>query len=326
MAEDNIEISIIIPNYNSSKFIVETIDSIKKQTFYNWECIIIDDGSLDDSVKIIKQNIQNDQRFKLYNRPENVIKGANACRNYGLEKSFGKYINWFDSDDVMSPNFLEVKMKNILGKDFVIATGSFANYNLDPNKNKKIELFQSDFIYKDYVLWKLKILTPSLLFRKNFLMINNYLFNEKIFKGQEMELFSRIFFACNKSQYSIINESTFLYRSHENSSTARNQGYNKKFKKSETYCLLENFKRVLQIKEDDLIQSFSRGLINMLKKSVDNDDADNVINIMDNLKLLIAEKNKIRFLLLHFITSFFLLTKIKWLRWDYPFKKLKISY
>ena len=77
-------VTIIIPVYNRVNLIEETLISIAKQSYNNFECIIIDDRSTDDSIKIINNYIKNDHRFKLYKNPDNKIKGANSCRNYDI--------------------------------------------------------------------------------------------------------------------------------------------------------------------------------------------------------------------------------------------------
>ncbi len=100
-------VSIIIPTYNRASILAETLDAVKTQTYANWECLIIDDGSSDDSVTIAKSYAQFDNRFQVHCRPFDRPKGANACRNYGFEIAVGSFINWFDSDDVMSPYHLE---------------------------------------------------------------------------------------------------------------------------------------------------------------------------------------------------------------------------
>ena len=100
-------VSIIIPTYNRAHLIGETLDSILAQTYTNWECIIIDDGSSDDTLEVIDNYIKKDNRFQYYRRPVERSKGPNVCRNFGYELSKGEYINWFDSDDVMLPTFLE---------------------------------------------------------------------------------------------------------------------------------------------------------------------------------------------------------------------------
>ena len=101
------KISIIIPTYNRAHLISETLISISNQTFANWECIIVDDKSNDNTIKIVESFLL-DSRFKFFVRSDAHRKGANSCRNIGLEKSTGNLILWFDSDDILIPKALEV--------------------------------------------------------------------------------------------------------------------------------------------------------------------------------------------------------------------------
>ena len=78
-------VSIIIPSYNRAKLLEETLDSILAQTWKNWECIVVDDGSTDSTEELLKMKYLNDKRFTWYRRPQDVPKGANACRNYGFQ-------------------------------------------------------------------------------------------------------------------------------------------------------------------------------------------------------------------------------------------------
>src|SRR5690606_30140770 len=75
----------------------------------NWECIIVDDGSTDNTAEILKTYCEKDVRFQYHHRPQNRPKGANACRNYGFELCSGEYVNWFDSDDIMNHDLLQIK-------------------------------------------------------------------------------------------------------------------------------------------------------------------------------------------------------------------------
>lgn len=96
-------ISIIIPVYNNEKEIAETLQSVKNQTFTNWECIVINDGSIDHSEMVILENISGDNRFQ-YCFQEN--KGVCVARNSAIEISKGNYILPLDGDDLLSPEFL----------------------------------------------------------------------------------------------------------------------------------------------------------------------------------------------------------------------------
>lgn len=104
-------VSIIIPAYNAASFIEETIQSIYKQTYSNWEVLIVNDGSTDNTAAII--NSFNDTRVK-YITQENA--GVAASRNKGLEQVNGEYVVFFDADDLMSPDFLRARV-SALQKD-----------------------------------------------------------------------------------------------------------------------------------------------------------------------------------------------------------------
>src|SRR5688572_29060991 len=97
-------ISIIIPTYNRALMLEETLDSIIAQTYKNWECIVVDDGSTDATDKLMAEYIDRDSRFQYHHRPKDRLPGGNAARNYGFEISKGNFIQWFDSDDYMMAN------------------------------------------------------------------------------------------------------------------------------------------------------------------------------------------------------------------------------
>lgn len=101
----SVKISVIIPFYNVEKYIVRCIESVKSQTFTDFECILIDDESPDNSYQIALEAIANDHRFKII-RQKN--KGLGGARNTGIENAQGDYIAFLDSDDWWDNNFLEL--------------------------------------------------------------------------------------------------------------------------------------------------------------------------------------------------------------------------
>lgn len=114
-------VSIIIPIFNGEKYIAETISSVLLQVYKTFEIIVVDDGSSDKSLEILKK-IQ-DNRIYVYNRPNFMPKGGNSCRNYGLEKCHGKYVIFLDSDDILEPFCLEQRvryMENNQHLDFAV--------------------------------------------------------------------------------------------------------------------------------------------------------------------------------------------------------------
>lgn len=116
------KISIITPCYNSAEFLDETIQSVINQTFTDWEWIITDDNSSDNSVEIIKK--YNDPRIKLIELKQN--EGAGKARNYSLEKAEGRFITFLDSDDIWHPDFLEKMIGFMKKNNTELAYSSYA--------------------------------------------------------------------------------------------------------------------------------------------------------------------------------------------------------
>jgi len=102
-------VSIIIPTYNTEKFIGATLQSVQNQTYQNWEMILVDDASTDQTVKIIQEFGDTDERIKLSVLPKNS--GNGYARNVALEKATGKYIAYLDADDLWFPTKLEKQIQ-----------------------------------------------------------------------------------------------------------------------------------------------------------------------------------------------------------------------
>ncbi|WP_053991859.1 glycosyltransferase family 2 protein [Mangrovimonas sp. TPBH4] len=209
-------VSIIIPVYNRSHLIGETFDSIIKQTYANWECVLVDDGSSDASVEVIKSYRKKDARFKLFMRPETSPKGANACRNIGLRQAQGAYVVFFDSDDLMTPDHLEVKIKTIEAAncDYVIAKTKYFNH---PENNDCMEAqycFESSEISAfNYITHKTVWLTLDVCIKTT--LARSLQFNEQLQSGQEYNYFSKL--TCKSENAIFIDNTLSLRRYHEQS-------------------------------------------------------------------------------------------------------------
>ena len=131
-------VSIITPNYNAALFIAETIKSVQNQTYTNWELIIVDDCSTDNSVSIIKDFQKKDARIKLIELNKNV--GPAIVRNEGIKIAKGTYLTFIDSDDIWLPEFIEISKKSIVKSEgFVFASYHRFNEDLEPK-------------YKDFIV------------------------------------------------------------------------------------------------------------------------------------------------------------------------------
>lgn len=261
-------VSIIIPVFNREKLISETLISIQNQSYINWECIVVDDGSTDETAEIVDSFTKIDSRIKFFHRPVDLSKGANSCRNYGFEMSSGEFINWFDSDDVMLADFLEKKVDAFTPMiDFVISSGF--HWNPISTAQTPLIIEPTKDLYADFAMWKAQIITNAVIFRKSFLE-NKPLFNPEMKRGQEAEYFTRLFFECQPNQYLIIPHFGFLYRQHDDSKSNRNIAYNKGYKESLFFFLMENFRRSEQIKSKELLDYFYAKLIKLLFTSNSN--------------------------------------------------------
>lgn len=102
------KISIIIPIYNSDRFLKECLDSVQAQDFEDWECLLIDDGSIDNSGVICDFYAKQDSRFKVFHIENS---GVSAARNLGINYASGRYITFIDSDDTVDKTYLSTFYK-----------------------------------------------------------------------------------------------------------------------------------------------------------------------------------------------------------------------
>lgn len=139
-------ISILMPVYNAGDFLVEAIESIRKQTLKDWEFIVIDDGSTDESDEILKKYAKKDSRIRIFRFKKN--KGLSFALNYGLNKVRGKYLARMDADDISYPKRLKTQLRYLIRNPKVVAVGSqvklinekgnFIGYKKFPTDPKKI--------------------------------------------------------------------------------------------------------------------------------------------------------------------------------------------
>ncbi len=108
MSEKNL-VSVIMPCHNGERFISDSIDSVISQTYQNWELLVIDDNSTDNSVNIIQDKMKSDCRIKMFRNDHSVGNPAKP-RNIGIENAQGRFIAFLDCDDIWLPNKLEMQL------------------------------------------------------------------------------------------------------------------------------------------------------------------------------------------------------------------------
>jgi len=147
-------VSIIVPTYNTEKFIRETIESVQNQTYQNWEMILADDASTDQTVAIIEEYAQKDSRIKLFKLPEN--KGNGFARNTALEKATGKYMAYLDADDLWFPEKLETQIQFLKTNNLPFTFSFYDSIDEEGNDlNRRVEspnpLTYNELFFCNYV-------------------------------------------------------------------------------------------------------------------------------------------------------------------------------
>ena len=212
-------ISIIIPIYNRAHLIEATLNSIIAQTYANWQCIIVDDGSTDNTLKVTEDLIKTDSRFQLFKRPENVTKGPSACRNYAITKAIGDYIQFFDSDDVMHPEHLQLKTEAIKDNDLVVCqlqefTGVFDTSLFSIAKQPDIKY--SNNLFMAFATGSFPMMMVAPLWKTT--SLKSYLpIREDLHILEDHELYARALY--DTKQVAIVNKVLIFYRVGAQSST-----------------------------------------------------------------------------------------------------------
>lgn len=218
-------VSIIIPTFNRASLIGETLDSVLAQSYSDWECIIVDDGSDDATEAIVSEYTKSDTRFQFHKRPNDRPKGANACRNYGFERSKGDLVQWFDSDDILHKDKLKIQTEQIQmsGKsisvcDFKLFRDSISdadlhNANLNPDSLKT---------FYQYISGHSTLNTQIVLWSRN--VVENVKFDESLNRAQDLDFVYRVL-SQNQRNFQVVQQTLAYIRAHSNSITnAYHQG------------------------------------------------------------------------------------------------------
>lgn len=133
-----------------------------------------------------------DPRFKVFKRPENRQKGANACRNFRFEQSRGEYINWFDSDDLMERNFLETKITSFGEHIDIVLSKTKIYYTIERKVHYEKRTQLTSNVLEDFITRKISWYLPDPMYLKAFLEEYQVKFDEKLLGGQDRDFFQRV--------------------------------------------------------------------------------------------------------------------------------------
>jgi len=212
--------SILIANFNNGKFFKECYRSILNQTYKNWEVIIVDDGSTDNSLDVIKEFIEEDKRFKLFEN--NANKGCGFTKNRCAKLANGDILGFLDPDDALYPNALaamiEVHRKNTRA---AIVTSKLEFVDLDLNFSNKSMNGERIPVGKSYLTYGKGAFTHFVTFKKVFYDKTSGI-NVKMKRAVDQDLYYKM---EEQGQHLFINKVLYKYRVHKDSISANNNLY-----------------------------------------------------------------------------------------------------
>lgn len=207
------KVSILIPCYNSEKWVGETLDCCLRQTYPNIEVVLVDDGSTDNSLAIAREYEKKDKRIRVFSQPNS---GGCRARNLAFEKSTGDYIKYLDADDLISDDMIEKQVELLLSANdpYAVSTCSWQEFwdTIDITFNQRC-------IYKDYNnpielladLWtkgEMFAVTCYLVSRQLISQVGDW--DERLTKNQDGEFFCRVL--SKASGVLFCNNAKFYYR------------------------------------------------------------------------------------------------------------------
>lgn len=233
-------VTVIVSVFNRTDLIAATLHSIQQQSYPNFECILVDDGSNEETIAVIQNVIKDDTRFLFVKRPADRLKGANSCRNYGYEISKGQYINWFDSDDIMHPDFIQSKIEAIADCEVAISKTCFFKEQITNVIGFEERTRLSENLFEDFIRLKISWYLPDPMWRKSFL-VGKELFRENLKKGQDRDFHTRML--LYKPSVKLVDKYVTYYRKHQETIT---NSYSSEVIYSYFCALNENIKLILK--------------------------------------------------------------------------------
>lgn len=273
---NDILISIIIPTYNRVSLLGETLDSVLKQTYKNWECIVVDDGSTDATDKMMKSYCENDSRFQYHQRPKDRPKGSNACRNYGFELSKGNYIKWLDSDDLLSRELLlyQVNLLNINSDNkFTVATAKWNYFNegiegIKPKIKEINKNYETGFdLLFDFGVFNTFLPPHVYLMHKN-IIIKSGLWNERLLINQDGEFFTRVLLNANNIVHSEKGMAYYRYLSNRGENVSSFSNSEKAKDSILSWMLIDTYIKIYTKEKDSIkyVQNAKKILLRNIKE------------------------------------------------------------
>ncbi|WP_394264915.1 glycosyltransferase family 2 protein [Bergeyella zoohelcum] len=261
------QVSVVMSVYNAEKYLSQSIDSILNQTFEDFEFIIIEDCSTDNSLTILEDYSMQDSRVKIIRKQENKgMKGFIENLNIGLHRAQGEYIARMDADDISHPTRFEKQVAFLRDNPDVFMVGSSINL-IDEENNfiKRLEALERDSLIKRVMPKQISMYHPVIMFRNDF----EVRYRENIYYCEDYDLYLRLMY--NGSKFYNFAEPLLDYRI-LNSSISRKDG---KFYRTLFLEKMKSFYKERMLEGKDSYEHFNPeyflNILNEEKKSLKED-------------------------------------------------------
>lgn len=239
------KVSVIVPCYNQAQYLPEALESVLNQTYENWECLIVNDGSPDNTHEIAQEWLKKDKRFKYIFKDNG---GLSSARNAGLDIAEGDYVQFLDADDLIAPKKFEMSLSQLEElepkKDSVVVSYfNFFTNNIEDATDRYCYLNLEFLNYKSILYdWDYRFSIPVHcgFFSKE--LFQNFRFSTDLKAKEDWIMWLNIFKKDIKAYF--INQPLAFYRSHSSSMTK-----NHKFMEENTIKVLKLFKDILSVEE-----------------------------------------------------------------------------
>lgn len=311
-------VSIIIPAYNEEKKISECLESLLSQTYKNIEIIVVNDGSKDSTLKILKEYEKKYKNIKALSKSNG---GISSARNLGVKYSNGEYISFVDGNDIVTEDFIESLVTNLIKHDAQISVCAVTNNNIDNkitvlNHKESCEYLLNNPNYCGYSFNKLFI---KKIMDKVAIKKDKYFF-ENVRYAEDLDFNSRYYEYVKKSVF--INQLKYDYRLNSETSISLTPAYNENIDKFIVLKrIIDSFEKYNKEILDELYYLYLYNKLELIylyskkhkKISIDNYDKELYKKIKKSKKLKLKQKIRIRLYYMFPIKSFKL--KYRLLKW-----------
>lgn len=220
----NGKVLILLATHNRAHFIGATLDSIISQTYSNWECLVIDDNSVDNTQQVLSEYSEKDSRIFYYKKNKKYGARLPGTRNQGLDLApnfHPKYLQFFDDDDIMHPLKLELQIEGLeIDQEAKFSLCGMKNFRKVSEilwNESKEGVYKSELTLGEaYLTGEVKLVAQIPVFRYNY--VGKFRFDESLFFAEDWELFAKEFIRT-KPEFHTLDKVLIYRRKHKNSMT-----------------------------------------------------------------------------------------------------------